>query len=171
MDHKVKIKGSKKIAKILGPCQRTKKAEEHEGDGDTNFSWCAWNGHQMLEKRTGISRIQRKNGDHPDYGIVKIDKNTEKTCGYSDFRENSQFLLVLKTRKPDNTQQKFNNLNELRSKNDWVGKLIHKELCKRLTFNYDAKWYMHKTRTCPKKMRSLNSLTRPNVNQHKEFVS
>ena len=31
--------------------QRTKKVVEHEGDGDTDYNWSAWNGPQRLEKR------------------------------------------------------------------------------------------------------------------------
>ena len=44
-------KGKQKEWQILGPCQRIKKAVEHEGDGDTNFSWWAWNIPKILEKR------------------------------------------------------------------------------------------------------------------------
>ena len=29
---------------ILGSCQRAEKVEEHESDGDTNYSWWPWNG-------------------------------------------------------------------------------------------------------------------------------
>ena len=31
-----------------------------------------------------------------------------------------------------------------KTKHDWVRKVIHKELCKRLKFNHTTKWYMHK---------------------------
>ena len=29
-------------------------------------------------------------------------------------------------------------------RHDWVGKVIHCELCKKLKFDYTTKWYMHK---------------------------
>ena len=34
-------------------------------------------------------------------------------------------------------------LNENNSRNNFVGKVIHWELCKRLKFDHDGKWYMH----------------------------
>ena len=33
---------------------------------------------------------------------------------------------------------------EYKSKHDWVGKGIHKELCKKLKFDHTNNWYMHK---------------------------
>ena len=33
-----------KERQVLGTCQRTKKAMEHGGDGDTTCNWCTWNG-------------------------------------------------------------------------------------------------------------------------------
>ena len=29
------------------------------------------------------------------------------------------------------------------SKHDWVGKVIHREMCKKLKFDHINKWYMH----------------------------
>ena len=46
--HRVKMKESKRIDKYLDPCERTNKAAEHEGNGDTNSSWCAWNGSKRI---------------------------------------------------------------------------------------------------------------------------
>ena len=34
---------------------------------------------------------------------------------------------------------------EYKSRYDWVGKVIHLELCKKLKFDSTAKWYMHKS--------------------------
>ena len=78
-DHRVEIRESKgkikkkTIKKILGSCQRTKKAVAHEGDGDINCSRCAWNGLQRLGKGTGGIENQRTNQDHPDHEVVGID--------------------------------------------------------------------------------------------------
>ena len=36
-------KGKRKERQILGPCQITKKAVEHQGDGDTIRRRCTWN--------------------------------------------------------------------------------------------------------------------------------
>ena len=33
---------------------------------------------------------------------------------------------------------------EYKTKQDWVGKVIHKKLCKELKFDYTTKWYSHK---------------------------
>ena len=50
-----------------------------ELDGDTNYYWRAWNGHQRLG--TGRVGNWRSNLDHPDYSIVEISQNTEKSLG------------------------------------------------------------------------------------------
>ena len=41
----------------------------HEGDGNTNYNWHAWNGSQRLGKGTGSVENQRTNRDYPDYSI------------------------------------------------------------------------------------------------------
>ena len=35
---------------------------------------------------------------------------------------------------------------EYKTRYDWVGKVIHWELCKRLKFDHAPKWYMHKSK-------------------------
>ena len=52
---------------------------EHESDGDTNCTWCAWYNLQRIDKGTGRLRNKRKSSDHPDYSIIKISQNTEKS--------------------------------------------------------------------------------------------
>ena len=32
---------------------------------------------------------------------------------------------------------------DFKSRHDWVGKVIHGELCKKLRFDHTNKWYMH----------------------------
>ena len=66
------IKRKWKDRHILGPCERTKKTVEHEGDSDTNSSWCTWNGSQRLGKEMEGIRNQRKNPDHSYCCIVRI---------------------------------------------------------------------------------------------------
>ena len=58
---------------------------EHEGDSGINCDWCAWNGLLGLGKGTGGVENQRKNVDHPDYSIVKIDLKTEKRLDRSEY--------------------------------------------------------------------------------------
>ena len=70
--HRVKIKENEKKKKIqiLRSLQRTKKAMEHEGDGDTNCNWCTRNDLQRISKRTrGVGNLWT-NGDYPNYSIV-----------------------------------------------------------------------------------------------------
>ena len=54
---------------------------EHEGDSDTNYNWCAWYSHQRFG--TGTRRLGNKRAmeDHPNYSIIEIDQNTEKSPG------------------------------------------------------------------------------------------
>ena len=52
-----------------------------EVGGNTNCNWCAWNIPQRLHKETESLRNQRTSEDHPDYSIIKIDQNIEKSPG------------------------------------------------------------------------------------------
>ena len=76
-DHRVKIKENKKSDKYL-VLARELKTMKHENDGD---NWCAQNNPQRLGKGTERLRNQRTSGDHPDYSIIKISQNTEKSPG------------------------------------------------------------------------------------------
>ena len=51
-----------------------------EGGGDTNSGWCTRNNLQGIGKGTG--RLgNKRSGNHPDYSIIKIGQNTEKSPG------------------------------------------------------------------------------------------
>ena len=52
---------------------------EHESDGDTNCNWCSWYSQQRIGKGTGGLENKRTSGDHPNYNIIKIGPNTEKS--------------------------------------------------------------------------------------------
>ena len=54
---------------------------EHESDGDTNYYWCTWNNPQRFDKGTARLGNKRKSRGHPDYSIIKIGHNTEKSPG------------------------------------------------------------------------------------------
>ena len=45
-----KQKKKQKEKQVLGPSQRSKKAVEHDGNGDTNYKWRTWNVVQRLEE-------------------------------------------------------------------------------------------------------------------------
>ena len=54
---------------------------EHENDSDTNCNWYTRYSHQMIDVRTGGLRNNGTNRDHPNYSIVQIGLNTEKSPG------------------------------------------------------------------------------------------
>ena len=54
---------------------------EHEENSGTNSDWCTWNNPKRTDKGTEGLRNKRTSGDHPDYSIIKIGQNTEKSPG------------------------------------------------------------------------------------------
>ena len=52
---------------------------EHESDGDSNSKWCPWYTHQRINKVIGGLGNKMTIGNHPNYSIVKIGQNTEKS--------------------------------------------------------------------------------------------
>ena len=69
--------------------KKKKKGVEHEGEGNNNCSWCAWNGPQKLGN-------QREDGDHPDYSMGWEEPKYwegswkhEETCCHSNPSERS----------------------------------------------------------------------------------
>ena len=67
----------------------TNKAVEHEGDGDINCSWCAWNGPNRLGEWTGGNK--RKNHAHLDYNVALIDRNTQKSTDVNVYGNPADF--------------------------------------------------------------------------------
>ena len=59
------------------------KTMEHESDGDTNYNWCAGYSHQKMGKETEEFVNKGTSGYYPNYSIVEIDQNTEKSPGDS----------------------------------------------------------------------------------------
>ena len=74
------LQGEKQIKskerKVLVLCLSTKKTMEHKSNGDANCNWCAgvWKGARRVGN-WGTSR------DHPNYSIIEIGQNTEKSPG------------------------------------------------------------------------------------------
>ena len=60
---------------------RIEKAVEHESDGDTSCNWCSWHSHQRISTKTGGLENNRTSGDHPNYCIIEIGQNIEKSLG------------------------------------------------------------------------------------------
>ena len=73
------------------------KTVEYESDGDTNCNWYIWYCHQKIGTRTGGFGNKKTRENHPNYSIIKIGQNFEKspgdlrrleeTCSHSNFRE------------------------------------------------------------------------------------
>ena len=38
---------------------------------------------------------------------------------------------------------------EYKTRDDWVGEVMHSEMCKKFRFDHTNKWYMHKPSSCP----------------------
>ena len=57
---------------------------ENESDGDTNCNLCSRYSHQNIGTGTGGLGNKRTNRDHPNYSIVKINQNPEKSPGDSE---------------------------------------------------------------------------------------
>ena len=53
---------------------------KHESDGDI-YNWCARNGLQKFGQRSGTAGNRRRSREHPNYIIVKIGQNNEKSRG------------------------------------------------------------------------------------------
>ena len=90
----------------------------HESDVDNNCNWCAWYRHQRIGAGNGGLENKRMAGDHPNYSIIKIGQNTEKSPG--DLRRlavtqipvrNYRLKLVRKTLKGVNNNNNNNNNN------------------------------------------------------------
>ena len=54
---------------------------EYEGDVGTNCYWCIWTNPQRIGKGSGRLGNKRTNRDHPNYSIIKIGQNPEKSPG------------------------------------------------------------------------------------------
>ena len=64
---------------------------ENESDGDTNCNWCALYSDQRIGAGTRGLGNKRTSRHHPNYSIVEIDQNTEKSS------RNLRRLAVIKT--------------------------------------------------------------------------
>ena len=54
---------------------------EHERDNYTKCNWCSWYSHQRIDIGTGGLGNKKISGDYPNYCIIEIDQNTEKSPG------------------------------------------------------------------------------------------
>ena len=74
---------------------------EHERNSDTSYNWCTRNNPQKLGKQTGRLGNKRTSGDHPDFSILKIGQNTDKSprdlkiivCAYNPVKDQQVTLI------------------------------------------------------------------------------
>ena len=92
-DHRVKIKESEKRDKYLDLARKLKQSMEYEDDDDANSNWWTWNDSQRLSKRAGAVGNRRMSVDYPNYRIVEVGQNTEKSP------RNLRRLVTQRTRK------------------------------------------------------------------------
>ena len=61
-------------------------------------------------------------------------------------------------------------LDEYKTRNDWVNKVIHWQLCKKFKFDYTNKWYMHNPISLLENdtHKLFGQVTRPYYNQQKK---
>ena len=125
---------------------------DHKGDGDTSCNWCTWNGYQSFKNGAGRVENQGTNRDHSNYSIIEIGQNTEKTSGNLRRHAVTQtpvkklqweklakiIIIIMIIRECRNLEQ-----NEYKTRHNWVGVVIHWELCKNLKFDHTNKWYIH----------------------------
>ena len=81
VDHRIKLKEYEKRDKYLNFARELKKAVEYESDDYTNCNWWSWYTHQRIGIRTGWLGNNGTDGDCPNYGMVEIGQNTEKSPG------------------------------------------------------------------------------------------
>ena len=81
-----KFKKCEKIDKYLNLAEE-KNIVEQEVDEDSN---CKWNCPEKLGLKTRGIGNKTKNRDNPDYNIVKVNQNTEKSYGHLKWLANIQ---------------------------------------------------------------------------------
>ena len=54
---------------------------EHEIDVHTNCNWCSWYSHRRINKGTGRLENIKASEDDPNYCIIEIGQDSEKSPG------------------------------------------------------------------------------------------
>ena len=80
-DLRVKLKESEKKDKYFDLTRELKKTAEHVSVDYTICNWFSWYSHQRIDTTTGGLENTTTSRDHPNYSIIEIDQNTEKSPG------------------------------------------------------------------------------------------
>ena len=78
-DHKEKLNECEKRDKYIDLAKSWKSCDEF--DDNINWDWCSSHSHQRISTRTGGHGYKRTIGDHPNYCIMNVGQNTEKSAG------------------------------------------------------------------------------------------
>ena len=68
--------------KVPGPCLGMEKAVERESEVYANWYWCSSYNHEMTGTRNGRLGNNGTGGVCPNYSIIEIGQNIEKSPGY-----------------------------------------------------------------------------------------
>ena len=78
-------------------------------EGDTNYNLCTWNCLQRVGKWIGKVENRWTSRDHPNYSIVKIGYNTDKSHG--DLRKFAVTQIPVKKNSANGMKNVHNNNN------------------------------------------------------------
>ena len=80
-EHTVKLKECEKRDKYLGLARELKTTVEYESDDNTNCNLCSGYSYQKICTKTRELGNKSANRDHPNYCIIEIGLNTQKSPG------------------------------------------------------------------------------------------
>ena len=127
---------------------------EHAGDSDTYCSWCSWNDSQRIRKAFWKVGNRRKNSgpfrqqdcwDRPEYWRPQemfrhweSSESKPANAGVKNSQEVWDETINHIISECSKLTQK-----EYKTRHNWVGKVIHWEMYKKLKFDHTNKRYMH----------------------------
>ena len=93
-------------------------------------------GNLKRETESLLLATQKKNATRTNHIKTRIDKKQQNSkCSLCGDRDEIINLIIRKCSKLA--------LKEYETRHDWVGKVIHWEMCKKSEFDNTNKWYMH----------------------------
>ena len=99
----MKINENEKTDMYLDLARELKKVMEYKYDSETNCNWCTRNDLQRLAKGTGRDENWGTSRSHPNFSIIKMNQNSEKSPG--DLKR----LVVTQTQGKDHQLTRDNN--------------------------------------------------------------
>ena len=107
------------------------------GDIAHEKAWVGLGKENIKRKTESLIIAAQNNAIRTNYIKAKIDKTQQNSkCRMCGEKAETVNHIISECSK---LAQK-----ECKTKHDWVGKVIHWELCKKLNFHHATKWYMHK---------------------------